>query len=340
VSVARLALRIAFLALLTLAVGRSAQAHEVRPGYLEISALGEGAWDLLWKVPAKGDLRLGLHVRLPDSCETTDPVARASGGAHVERWRAMCAGGLVGETIAIDGLPATRTDVLVRVRHDDGNTQTVRLTPGNPAFTVERAPGALAVARTYVMLGVEHILLGVDHLLFVLALLFLVGGARRLVGAVTAFTAAHSLTLAAAALGWLRVPPAPAEAAIALSIVFVAAEVVHKRRGLARRRPWIVAFAFGLLHGLGFAAALTEIGLPDHAIPIALACFNVGVELGQLLFIAAVLAVLALTSLAGRPTAGRGAWTIADRLARPAAYAIGILGTFWLIDRTFSFWQA
>jgi len=338
--VTHLILRIALLVLLTLTACRSAQAHEVRPGYLELSALGNGVWDLLWKVPAKGDLRLGLHVRLPVSCDETEPVARAAGGAHVERWRAVCAGGLVGETIAIEGLSATRTDVLVRVRHDDGNTQTVRLTPSDSAFTVERAPGALAVAGAYLMLGVEHILLGVDHLLFVLVLLFLVGSTRRLVGAVTAFTVAHSLTLAAAALGWLHVPPGPAEAAIALSIVFVAAEVVDGAGGLARRRPWIVAFAFGLLHGLGFAAALTEIGLPEHAIPIALACFNVGVEIGQLLFIAAVLVVLALISLAERRARGRGTWSVANRLARPAAYAIGTLGAFWLIDRTVSFWQA
>ncbi|MEE8558094.1 MAG: HupE/UreJ family protein [Myxococcota bacterium] len=314
---------------------RSANAHEVRPAYLELSALGEGAWDLLWKVPAKGDLRFGLHVRLPASCEVTDPLAHASRGAHVERWRALCPGGLVGETISIDGLAATRTDVLVRVHHDDGSTQTVRLTPGDPAFAVERAPGALAVARTYLMLGTEHILLGADHLLFVLALLLLAGGAR-LVGAVTAFTVAHSLTLVAAVLGWLHVPAAPVEASIALSIVFVAAEVLHAGEGLARRKPWTVAFAVGLLHGLGFAGALSEVGLPDHAIPLALACFNLGVELGQLLFIAAVLALVVLPSLL---TPTKGARPIARQLHRPAAYTIGTLGAFWLIDRTLSFWQ-
>ena len=301
---ARFVLPIALLSLLVLAGERPAQAHEVRPGYLELSALGDGEWDVLWKVPAKGELRLALQVRLPESCESTDAVGRASGGAHVERWRAHCPDGLVAQTIAIDGLPATRTDVLVRVRHDDGSTQTVRLTPREPSFTVEGAPGAFAVARTYLVLGAEHILLGVDHLLFVLALLLLVGNARRLVGAVTAFTVAHSVTLAAAALGWLYVPPAPVEAAIALSIVFVAAEILHRREGLARRRPWTVAFAFGLLHGLGFAAALREIGLPANAIPVALACFNLGVEAGQLLFIAAVFAVLGLASRVWRPPAG------------------------------------
>ena len=331
--------RIGFLALLALVADRPAKAHEVRPSYLELSALGEGAWDLLWKVPAKGNLRFGLHVRLPASCEVTDPLAHASRGAHIERWRALCPGGLVGETISIDGLPATRTDVLVRVRHDDGSTQTVRLTPGDPAFAVERAPGALAVARTYLMLGTEHILLGADHLLFVLALLLLAGGAGRLVGAVTAFTVAHSLTLVAAVLGWLHVPAAPVESSIALSIVFVAAEVLHAGEGLARRRPWTVAFAIGLLHGLGFAGALAEVGLPDQAIPLALACFNLGVELGQLLFIAAALTLLSLASLLARPSKGEGAYPLAPQLTRPAAYTIGTLGAFWLIDRTLSFWQ-
>jgi hydrogenase/urease accessory protein HupE len=300
-----------------------------------MTALEGGAWDVLWKVPAKGDLRLGLDVRLPEACESTAPQARALAGAHVERWRARCAAGLAGETIAIDGLPATRTDVLARLNHEDGTTQTVRLTPEAPAFVVRPGAGALSVAGTYLRLGIEHILLGVDHLLFVAALLFLVGDARRLLGAVTAFTVAHSVTLAAAALGWVHVPTPPVEACIALSIVIVAAEVVQKRDSAARRRPWLVAFAFGLLHGLGFASALAQIGLPQHAIPLALACFNLGVEAGQLLFIAAVFTALALLSRAAGPAAG--VWGLAHRIARPAAYAIGTLGAFWLIDRTVSF---
>lgn len=320
----------------------SAGAHEVRPGYLELRAVEGDAWDVLWKVPAKGDLRLGLYVRLPDSCEGSEPVTQLVGGAHVERWRVRCASRLSGESIRIEGLSSTRTDVLVRVKHAEGGEQTVRLTPSDPAFRVTRAPGGLSVAATYLGLGVEHILLGVDHLLFVLALLFLVGGARRLIGAVTAFTAAHSLTLAAATLGWIHVPPAPVEAAIALSIVFVAAEIV-RGGGLAARKPWLVAFCFGLLHGFGFASALSQVGLPDHAIPVALALFNLGVELGQLLFIAAVALLLALASRLRRPfaqSAACGLWDVAALAARPAAYAIGSAGAFWLIERTASFWSA
>jgi hypothetical protein len=317
-----------------------AQAHEVRPGYLELSALGAHAWDVLWKVPAKGDLRLGLYVRLPEGCEETEPVARRVGTAQVERWRATCPDGLIGQSIWIDGLAATRTDVLARIKHLDGTTQTARLTPSDPVFQMARSPSQLEVAATYLSLGVEHILFGIDHLLFVLALLFLVGSWRQLVGTITAFTAAHSLTLAAAALGFVHVPQAPVEAAIALSIVFVTTEVINKAAGrpaLAAHKPWLIAFAFGLLHGLGFAGALREVGLPNHAIPAALACFNLGVEAGQLLFVAAVFAVFTVVRWLGSGGASN-TWTLTAQLARPAAYAIGIPAAIWLIERTTGFW--
>jgi hypothetical protein len=264
------------------------------------------------------------------------------GAAHVERWRVTCSDGLVDHSITIEGLAATRTDVLARVRHVDGTTQTVRLTPSRPDFRVVSSPSQLEVATTYLGLGVEHILAGLDHLLFVLALLFLVGDLRKLVGAVTAFTAAHSLTLAAAALGWLRVPSAPVEAAIALSIVLVAVEILRDPGGLTERKPWLVTFAFGLLHGLGFASSLSDVGLPAHAIPVALAFFNVGVEAGQLLFISGVLCLFKLTSavLRFRLEPGRsGIWAVAEVFARPVSYSIGILGAFWLIERTASFWD-
>ncbi|MCH7709296.1 MAG: HupE/UreJ family protein [Myxococcales bacterium] len=334
------------LAFLAWAAGgpQRAQAHEVRPGYLELSAIGGDVWNVLWKVPAKGENRLGLYVRLPQSCEGTEPAVRKVGAAYVERWRATCSDGLVGESISIEGLAATRTDVLVRVQHLDGTTQTVRLTPGRPAFEVAGSPSQIEVATTYLGLGVEHILGGVDHLLFVLALLFLVGSVRKLVATITAFTAAHSLTLVAATLGWLHVPSAPVEAVIALSIVFVAAEVLRDSdsAGLAKRKPWLVALAFGLLHGLGFAGALSDVGLPSHAIPIALAFFNIGVEAGQLIFITAALCVFTLASaiLRIRPQARKsGIWAVAEVFAYPAAYSIGILGAFWLIERTASFWD-
>ncbi len=220
------------------------------------------------------------------------------------------------------------TDVLVRLERADGTTQVTRLSPSEPSFVVEAAPSAMQVAGTYLGLGVEHILLGIDHLLFVLALLILVEGTRRLVATITAFTVAHSLTLGAATLGFVHVPQTPVEAIIALSIVFVATEIVRSRHGspgLTQRWPWIVAFTFGLLHGFGFAGALTEIGLPAQAVPLALLFFNVGVELGQLAFIAAVALVMVAARRLALP---QPAWAW-----RVPAYGIGALAAYWTIER-------
>ena len=195
-----------------------------------------------------------------------------------------CTRGLEGQRIAIDRLDGTLTDVLVRIENTDGSVRTARLTPSAPSFIVPEQPGPLMVLRAYVGLGVEHILFGVDHLLFVLCLLLLVKSLRQLLATITAFTLAHSITLAAATLGFIHVPTAPVEATIALSIVFLASELVRGEAGrgaVTRSYPWLVAFSFGLLHGLGFAGALAEVGLPQGEIPLALFAFNVGVELGS-----------------------------------------------------------
>ena len=322
-----------------------ATAHEVRPGYLELREIEAGAYDVLWKVPARGDLRLGLYVRLPDPCTGSEPFARMSGGAYVERWQARCDPGIFGSEISIDGLSATRTDVLARVMRTDGSVQTVRLTPDSPSFVAEASPGWMQVAIAYLGLGVEHILLGIDHLLFVLALMFLVSDWRRLLWTITAFTIAHSLTLGAATLGWIHVPQAPVEAVIALSIMFVALEILHARNGragIALTKPWLVALVFGLLHGLGFAGALSEIGVPETAIPLALLFFNIGVEVGQILFVAAVLALLALLARLGFPRRDGKAgdvWQAAASLALPVAYGVGSMAAFWVIERTAGFWS-
>ena len=331
--------KIASCALALLAIGflwaGAAGAHEVRPGYLEIRQTGAETFDLLWKVPARGDMRLGIYAHMPENCEALRPPSTyAVGGAYADRWTITCPGGLTGETISIDGLASTLTDVLVRLERLDGTTQVELLAPKSPSFVVEATQSWLGIATTYLRLGVEHILLGIDHLLFVLALLILVEGKRRLIGTVTAFTVAHSLTLAAATLGFVHVPQQPVEAVIALSIVFVAGEIVHAhqgRPGLGQRWPWMVAFIFGLLHGFGFAGALTEVGLPEQAIPLALLFFNVGVEVGQLLFIAAVLIVL---SLAKRASIPQPAWAW-----RVPAYGIGALATFWTLERVIGFWR-
>jgi len=325
-----------FVLLATFAPG--AFAHEVRPAYLELRQTSPETYDAFWKVPGQGEnLRLGLYVELPAGCTNiTAPRASMANNAFTERWTVKRAAGLTGGTIHIAGLTATMTDVLVRLERLDGTTQVTRLTPSAPSFVVEAAPRAMQVAATYLILGVEHILFGIDHLLFVLALLILVKGARRLIATVTAFTIAHSLTLAGATLGFVHVPGPPVEAAIALSIVFVASEIMHSRQGragLTERFPWIVAFTFGLLHGLGFAGALSEVGLPQSAIPVALLFFNVGVELGQLLFIASVFVVIALArQLKQRSGVSQPAW-----VWRIPPYAIGSVAMFWVIERLAAF---
>jgi len=323
--------------LMLLLVATPAPAHEVRPAYLQIRETEPDTFDVLWKVPGYADeFRLGLYVEFPaDVIRLGAPRGEFSGGSYSERWSVRRPGGLAGVTIRIDGLANTLTDVLVRLQQRDGTVQTLRLIPSAPFFVVEATQGKLEVASTYLKLGVEHILLGVDHLLFVLALLILVQGARRLVATVTAFTIAHSITLAAATLGVVHVPAPPVEACIALSIAFVAAEIVKGARGrpsLTVQKPWLVAFAFGLLHGLGFASALSEVGLPQTAIPVALLFFNVGVEIGQLLFIAAALTVIA--ALRRLPASHRAA--AVARLATP--YLIGSVAAFWLVDRMTVFW--
>jgi hydrogenase/urease accessory protein HupE len=313
----------------------SARAHEARPGYLQLTMHDEESVSLLLKVPALGDMRLGLYPNLPANCIAGSDASRyIIDNAYTERATYTCEGGLIGKTVTIDGLSTTLTDVLARVERPDGSTQVARLTPAAPSFVVEEVPGSLAIAATYLVLGVNHILLGIDHLLFVLALLILVNGLRKLIWTITAFTAAHSLTLAAATLGFVKFPQSPVEAVIALSIVFVASEIVHAsqgRPGLTQRRPWIVAFVFGLLHGFGFAGALNEIGLTEESIPQALLLFNVGVELGQLGFIGVVLLVYAVFK---RYTVKVPQWA-----HQVPAYLIGSVAAFWTIERTVGFWS-
>lgn len=320
---------------LLLAVTGSAAADEVRPGFLELEAIDDGAYSVKWKVPMKGGSVLSLEPVLPASCgERTPPHRSSAGGAMITRWSVNCPAGLAGKRILIGGLENTMTDVLVRIVRRDATTQMVRLTPGDTSFQVAAETSSFDVIQVYTGLGIEHILFGIDHLLFVFALLLLVNGWRRLVGTITAFTLAHSITLAAATLGYVYVPQAPVEAVIALSILFLATEIIHNwqgRPGLAKRFPWLVAFIFGLLHGFGFAGALAEIGLPEQSIPLALLFFNVGVELGQLIFVAVVLgAVWALRQLAQRQSLRWGEVA--------TTYAIGGIAAFWLIERTYSFW--
>src|SRR4051794_33357351 len=207
-------------------------AHEVRPAYLELRETGPETYDVFWKVPGQGEnMRLGIYVELPEgSTNVTAPRASMANNVFSQRWSIKREGALTGGTIHIAGLTATMTDVLVRVERLDDSTQITRLTPSAPSFVVEAAPRALEVARTYSVLGVEHILFGIDHLLFVLALLIITNGTMPLIKTVTAFTVAHSITLALATLGFVHVPSKPVEATIALSIVFVAFEIIRQRK--------------------------------------------------------------------------------------------------------------
>jgi hydrogenase/urease accessory protein HupE len=328
------------LAVVGVLLAQPARSDELRPGYLELRQTTPDTYSLLFKIPARGeDLRLAVYLNLPEGTqEVGAPRASFGEGAYVERRSIRREGGLAGQTVAIEGLSATSTDVLIRVESLVGAIQTERLSPTRTAFVVQAAPGAGEVAVTYLRLGVEHILFGFDHLLFVLALVILVRDWRRVAVTVTAFTIAHSITLAAATLGFVNVPGPPVEAAIALSIVLVAVEILNARReepSFTARLPWLVAFSFGLLHGFGFAGALAEVGLPQHAIPVALLFFNVGVEIGQLVFVAAV---LSLIWVLGRVAAQL--WEVAivkrvfDRLDVTAAYGIGAVAAYWLIERT------
>jgi len=328
-------LLVVLLVSLTSFFATTTHAHESRPAYLELNETQPAVFDVLWRRPAIGERVLSMQPVFPQHCEQSGQRARyPQPGAMTERWLVNCgAAGLVGYEIGIKGLQTTLTDVLVRVTFSNGVTHTQVLRPNLTSFTVEGSPSKWAVSADYFRLGVEHILGGVDHLLFVLALLLIVDGTRRLIATITAFTIAHSLTLAAATLGWVHAPQQPVEAVIALSILFVAGEILHVqqgRPGITRRWPWLVAFTFGLLHGFGFAGALTEVGLPQKEIPLALLTFNIGVEAGQIFFI---FVVLVLTRLCRRLVA-----VPAAQVLPVAAYGIGGISAFWLIERVSGYW--
>ena len=312
-----------------LAPSTMANAHEVRPAYLELSEVASGRFDVLLKTPMRGDARLSLDVGFSGHVKAISQVlSRPTDSAMLTTWQIEAVDPLPGQAVRIEGLSSTMTDALVRVVFLNGQEWTGRATPGAPAVIIPAVATGWSVAETYFGLGFSHILLGLDHILFVLTLILMAPNLRQLTFAITAFTVAHSITLAAAALGVVHVPPAPVEAAIALSIVFVALETLRAREGrhdIAARAPWIVAFAFGLLHGLGFAGALSAIGLPAGHIPLALLFFNLGVEAGQLVFVAVVLGLVAmLRSWTWSPPRWAG-------LIPP--YAIGAIAMFWVFER-------
>jgi hypothetical protein len=315
-----------------------ATADEFRPAYLQLTQIDATTYDVLWKLPALDEsTTLRLRPQFPPGTQELTPIHTSfAAGTAVQRWRLRIEGGLANQAVQFPDLPANRIDVLVRLARSDGTAQLGRVLAFDPRFVFTESPSAFEVVQTYTLLGIEHILMGVDHLLFVLALLLLVKGTGRLIATVTAFTVAHSLTLFAATLGWVHVPGPPVEAVIALSIVFVASEIIHAQQGklgLTQRYPWVVAFTFGLLHGLGFAGALAEVGLPPLSIPLALLFFNVGVEIGQLLFIAAMI----LLATVWRGVASGLSWPQRNWTRRVLPYAIGGLASFWVVERVAAF---
>ena len=324
---------LSLLILLMLIAGSATHAHESRPAYLEINQTTAIRYEVIWHTPVNAGMRLPFVLRFPDEVKNvTEPTLQERPGSLIERRTVESVEGLAGKRIEVAGLQATITDVLVRVKTLDGLTQVTRLTPSSPSFLVETSRGVVEVASTYTALGIEHILTGVDHLLFILTLLIITQGGWKLVKTVSAFTVSHSVTLTAVTLGLVNIPSRPVEAIIALSIVFVAAEILQRRRGrvgLAVRAPWVVAFAFGLIHGLGFAGGLSDIGLPVGHIPTALLFFSLGVESGHFIFIGTVLLTVALVR---RFNISIPSW---GEFVPP--YAIGGIAMFWVIQRVAAF---
>ena len=307
-----------------------ADAHETRPGFLELRETGPDTYDFLWKKPSGGEVEIYIAPVVPTGCRLAAAgQQQLTPGALVVRGALTCDGGIQGKVLAIEGLEATVTDVIVRIHHAGGRLESHLLKPVQPSLTLGAYTSGWQRSRAYLRLGGEHILLGVDHLLFVLGLLLIVRDRWMLVKTISSFTLAHSITLAIATLGYASAPLPPLNAAIALSILFLGPEIVRVWRGetsFTLQHPWVVAFGFGLLHGFGFASGLTTMGLPQAEIPLALLLFNVGVEVGQLFFVV----LIVLLERAFRVLEIRWPRFVE---ALPG-YAVGSLGAYWTIQRT------
>ncbi len=316
------------LTMVALALAGPARADELRPGYLELTQKDAQHWRMVWKAPVLGGLATRAHPRVPAFCTQSPPIARLENASLVAESTLTCSKDLAGSQVGIAGMDGAFTDALLRIAPLNRPIQAARLTPRDAMVEVATVPDSWEVARSYFVLGVIHILEGYDHLLFVIALVLLLGRLGTVVKAATAFTLAHTITLGGATLGLFGLPQAPVEALVALSIMFLAVEIVKQapaEKRLTERIPWVVAFGFGLIHGFGFAGALRAIGLPEGDVPMALLAFNLGVEAGQLLIITLCLGLIALLRRF-KPPALRPA-TLA------ASYAIGITASFWFIER-------
>lgn len=315
-------------------IGFNGWSHEIRPAFLQIIQTSETTYEVFWKIPSMGDAVPKIHPVFPPFF-TVEELKRPNQipGSVVYSYKITSKESLQGNILTIEGLNKTLIDALVTVTYLNGEKVTLMLQPDKDSSIIPGETSTIDVIRTYSKLGIEHILLGIDHLLFVLALILITKGRWKILKTITAFTIAHSITLSLAALGYVNFPTPPVEAVIALSIVFLAVEIIKNLQGkqtLTSKKPWLVAFTFGLLHGFGFAGALANIGLPQQDIPWALAFFNIGVEIGQITFVIAVLFVIKLLSY-------KKQWPI--YLKKIPAYAIGSLATFWMIERVVAFWN-
>lgn len=312
-----------------------AWADNFRPAYLQLTEHPGGLYDIRWKTPAQSEtVIMPIKPVFPPGSEMTQPLASSyASGAAVIIGQVKVPGGLEGKTVKFEGLANTGNQALVRFIRRDGREDLYKVAPTDPELTIPKDPDSVSVSARYTELGIQHIWFGFDHLLFVTALFMLVANLRTLFWTITSFTIAHSITLALVTLDVIRVPVPPVEAFIALSIVFVALEVARQSHGhpsLASRKPWLVAFTFGLLHGLGFASALAAIGLPRNNVPLALLFFNVGVEIGQVAFIAVLLVISSVARRFAQPVQLSTARLV-------SCYGIGGLASYWLFDRISNF---
>jgi len=309
-------------------------ADEIKMAYLQVDEHKKDNFSVILKVPIKTNLTIQAEYIFPNSCKKTSQLNRELiNKSYLYNWNLSCKEGLVGKNIEINNLKKVSTDLLLQLNLHNNISYTAILSSKETIYRVPTELSLVEVMSTYSFLGIEHILQGFDHLLFVFALLLIVKNIRQLIWTITAFTLAHSITLGGASLGFISLPSKPIEAVIALSILFLAIEILHQRKGIngiTSRFPWLVSFIFGLLHGFGFAGALTEIGLPEQSITLALLFFNVGVEIGQLLFVSVVLFIgFALKKLNQN--------SLLEKSQLFVIYAIGSLSSFWFIQRVVSF---
>jgi len=310
------------------------KADIIRPVYLEVIQKTTDSYSVLLKVPVKSNKNPSLKMKIIDGCKEKGlHTTRFIDGSYRDRYILTCTQDIRGKLLEVKGLENTQRDLLLRMEFLDGSSQSILLNPMHSRYIIKENASIGQIIQTYTWLGITHILMGFDHLLFVFALLLIVKNIQRLLWTITAFTVAHSITMAGATLGFVHVPQQPVEAIIALSILFLAMEIIHEKQGkigLASRYPWLIAFIFGLLHGFGFAGALAEIGLPQQAIGLALIFFNIGVELGQLMFVATVVLLSLFLQRLRYPK-------LMQKIEVFVVYTIGGISAFWMIERISAF---